>query len=100
MKSRSNNPPGQPMPEYTLDHKRVLKLMAEGKTTNQIIHQTGLPKTTINRWIRWAQCRSELSMAAGCTGAKCAVRRTRRGDLQTFGHVGRTRLKSRRWRRR
>jgi len=47
------------MPESTLVHKRVLKLMEEGKTTNQIIHQTGLQKTTINRWIRWAKCQSE-----------------------------------------
>lgn len=46
-------------PEYVLDHRLVLQMAARGATTNQIIHRTGFPKTTVNRWIREARCQSK-----------------------------------------
>ena len=43
---------GQPAPEYVLVYRQALAMRAAGATTNQIFRAIGVPRQTINKWIK------------------------------------------------
>ena len=50
--SRNGRAKGQPLPEYVLVYRQALAMRAAGATTNQIFRAIGVPRQTINQWIR------------------------------------------------
>ncbi len=53
--SRNGLIKGQPVPENVLVYRQALAMRAAGATTNQIFRSIGVPRQTINKWLRDAR---------------------------------------------
>jgi transposase-like protein len=57
--SRNGRIKGQHAPESALIYRRAMAMLAAGATTNQIRLAIGVPRQTVNEWIRRAKCPSK-----------------------------------------